>query len=109
MISSLGTLGAAVAAGSGDAVSEVESDFVGWDVEGVVLERFLDVDGCVEGLVTLLARGPKARVGWVEGVEGLRRVGGMVAGGCSGLVEEMERKVEELDAPCCMVSWMGWI
>jgi len=50
---------------------------VGW--EAGVLSRFLDERGR-EGLVTLLERGPKARVCWACGAEGLRRVGGMVVG-----------------------------
>ena len=44
-------------------------------------ESFFFEGGGREGLVTLLWLGPKARVCWArtEGLEGLRRVGGIVA------------------------------
>lgn len=73
--SSLGAAGAVGAAGEGEGVLSVGRGLVGWG--GEVLSRFLD-DGGREGLVTLLERGPKARVCWAYGAEGLRRVGGMV-------------------------------
>lgn len=53
-------------------------------------EVFLPAAGR-EGLVTLLELGPKVRVCWARAVEaeGLRRVGGILCGGCDdfGLVK----------------------
>lgn len=75
MICAAGAADTDVVAGSGDGVWGVERGFVGGG--GEVLERGLE-EGGREGLVTLLERGPKARVCWAWGAEGLRRVGGMV-------------------------------
>ena len=75
VISSLGAAGADVVAGSGDGDCSVGRGSVGWG--GEVLSWFLDKGGR-DGLVTLLERGPKARVCWACGAEGLRRVGGML-------------------------------
>lgn len=75
VISSLSTAGTDDVAGSGEGVAPVGRRLVGW--EGEVLSRGLE-EGGREGLVTLLERGPKARVRWACGAEGLRRVGGMV-------------------------------
>lgn len=59
VISSLGAADADIVEGEGEGVCSVGRGLVGWGEE--VLSRFLD-EGGREGLVTLLERGPKARV-----------------------------------------------
>ncbi len=75
VVSSLGAADADTVAGEGEGVWLVGRGLVGRG--GEVWSRFLD-EGGREGLVTLLEWGPKARVCWACGAEGLRRVGGMV-------------------------------